>query len=99
MELYEKNVQVLKERIEAQDQEIHREREAKHEMNNQLQKVILDLELLKKDLADKEKKLEEYKLFLTNRNPELEKVLAEIRDFMKIIHKDFLRKKQITKKL
>ncbi len=51
-----------------------------------MQAITLEIGILKGKIQEKDTKLDEYAAILQNRNPELETVLKEIRDFMKILH-------------
>jgi len=68
------------------DQILHYEQEfgkLKSEMANMEKGLIAKLGKLEGQLQEKDKQLQTLSEILANRNPELEKVLAEIRDFMK----------------
>ncbi len=77
---------LYKEQIAALEADVQRTRERSHELGNAVQKISLELGIVKGQLQEKDKKLEEYSAIFQNRNPELQQVLGEIRDFMKMIH-------------
>lgn len=80
LSLYEKNIDALKE-------DVSRSRDANHDVKNQMTTLTLRLGQLEGQLKEKDLRITELMAIIENRNPELENILREIRDFMKMIHK------------
>lgn len=87
-----KEVMDLQERqIEALEKDANLSRSRNHDLANNLQGLTLEVGQLKGQLLEKEKKLEEYTTIFQNRDPELLKILTEIREIMVSVN-DYMRK-------
>ncbi len=82
IDLQEKQIKALKD-----DAEITRQHG--HELGNQIQVLSGKVGKLEGQLSEKQRQLADYRAIFQNRDPELIKVLGEIKDFMQIMAKKF----------
>jgi flagellar biosynthesis/type III secretory pathway chaperone len=93
-------------RIAQQDRELeeHKAREIKYQQNQgEMKKAIATMKEefaakfgeMKGEISAKDKQIKDLTDTILNRNPDLEKLLAEIRDFMENIHKQNLHQTSI----
>lgn len=82
IDLLEKQVQALKE-----ENELSRQRS--HDLANQMTVLKGDVGFLKGQLLEREKEIRDFAQIVPQRDGELVKVLAEIKDFMQLMAKKF----------
>jgi len=81
---------LYKEQVSALEADVLRARDRSNELGNQMQTLSIELGKLKGEIVARDKQLSEYKEIFQNRDPELQQVLTEIRDFMGDIHKQLI---------
>jgi chromosome segregation ATPase len=73
---------LYKEQITALEADVLRGRDKGHELGNQLQLLTLEVGKLQGEIAARDKQIAEYREIFQNRDPQLQEILREIRDFM-----------------
>lgn len=77
----ERILNLYKEQVDALEKSIQITRTHNHELGNQVQKLSLDVGILKGQLQERDKKLDEYMTIFQGRGPEQEQYMAEMRTF------------------